>query len=179
MMRSWIFLICALLRTEAFTVQTRRSAHGTAFWHFFKTTTIRSAFPDSDKLTSNDGGSGEFSDFNPFSYQTDKNKKSSGNPNIISLRKTSMQTLTYEMLDSVQDPELLQTMLQDNRDFLLETLEDKEAVLDPDSVYTYNMSRAERYQAYRNTMQERMSTAKNPAVRQVLTALYDFVTSHE
>jgi hypothetical protein len=183
MMRSWMFLVCALLRTEAFSVvQTRRSAHGSASWHSSKTTTTttrRSAFPDGDKLISNDSGSKDFSDFNPFSYQTDKNKKSGGNPNIISLRKTAMQALTYEMLDSVQDPERMQTMLQDNRDFLLETLEDKDAVLDPDSVYTYEMSRAERYQAYRNTMEERMSTAKNPAVQQVLTALYDFVTSHE
>jgi hypothetical protein len=179
----WIFLVCALLRTEAFSVQTqtRRSAHGTAFWHP-SSLTIRSAFPDIDKTASNDGGGNEFSDFNPFSYQTDKNKKSSLDNYAgtqISLRKTTMQALINELLDTVQDPEQMQAILQANRDFLLETIEEKEAVLDSDSVYTFNMSRAERYQAYRNVMQERLSTAKNPAVRQVLTALYDFVTSHE
>jgi hypothetical protein len=177
----WIFLACALLRAEAFSVQTqtRRSAHGTAFRHSSRT--IRSAFPDGDKITGNDGDSNAFSNFNPFSYQTDKNKKSTLDNYAlqISLRKTTMQALINKLLDTVRDPDQLQEILQDNRDFLLETIEEKDAVLDDDSVYTYNMSRAERYEAYRNVMQERMSTAKNPAVKQVLTALYDFVSSHE
>jgi hypothetical protein len=178
----WIFFACTLLRTDAFLVQTqpRRSAcHGTASWHFPKT--MRSAFPGADKTTGNDGDANEFSNFNPFSYQTDKNKKSSMDNYAlqISLRKTTMQALINELLDTVRDPEQLQAILQANRDFLLETIEEKDAVLDSDSVYSFSMSRAERYQAYRNVMEERMSTAKNPAVKQVLTALYDFVTSHE
>jgi hypothetical protein len=176
----WILLACALLRAEAFSVvQTRRSAHGTASLHSSKT--IRSAIPGLDKITGNDGDSNEFSNFNPFSYQTDKNKKSTMDNYAlqISLRKTTMQALINELLDKVRDPEQTQALLQDNRDFLLETIEEKDAVLDEDSVYTFEMSRAERYQAYRKVMQERMSTAKNPAVKQVLTALYDFVTSHE
>jgi hypothetical protein len=182
MTRLWIFLACALLRTEAFSVQTqtRRSAcHGTAFRHSSKT--IRSAFPGTDKTAGNDGDGNEFSNFNPFSYQTDKNKNSSMDNYAlqISLRKTNMQALINELLDTVRDPEQLQAILQANREFLLEPIEEKDAVLDSDSVYTFNMSRAERYQAYRNVMEERMSTAKNPAVKQVLSALYDFVTSHE
>jgi hypothetical protein len=177
----WVVLACALLRTEAFSaVHTRRSAHGTAAFRH-SSQTIRSAFPDGDKITGNNGDSNDFSNFNPFSYQTDKNKKSSMDNYAlqISLRKTTMQALINELLDTVRDPEKLQAILQANQDFLLETIEEKDAVLDDDSVYTFNMSRAERYQAYRNVMEERMSTAKNPAVKQVLTALYDFVTSHE
>jgi hypothetical protein len=151
----WIFLF-ALLRTEAFSVQTRRTVHG---FHSTKQTTNTKLSLFSDDDTKKNPAGGDFSNFNPFSYQTDTNKKSKLDNYAgtqISLRKTDYQALTNELLNMVHD-----------------------AYLDPDSVYTANMSRAERYQAYRTTMEKRLATAKNPSVRQVLTALFDFVMSHE
>jgi hypothetical protein len=174
----WIFLF-ALLRTEAFSVQTRRTVHG---FHSTKQTTNTKLSLFSDDDTKKNPAGGDFSNFNPFSYQTDTNKKSKLDNYAgtqISLRKTDYQALTNELLNMVQDPEQVQVILQANREFLLEPLEDDDAYLDPDSVYTANMSRAERYQAYRTTMEKRLATAKNPSVRQVLTALFDFVMSHE
>lgn len=72
----------------------------------------------------------EFESFNPLKYNASGNSKASFSPNqIISLRKTTMQELTGRMLGSVGDGEAIQQILEEYKDFLLEPLEDLEAVL--------------------------------------------------
>jgi hypothetical protein len=41
------------------------------------------------------------------------------------------------------------------------------------------MSRAERYQAYRTNMEDRLSKAVNPQVKRILETMKDFVLNHE
>jgi len=90
-----------------------------------------------------------------------------------------MQELTNELLNCANDSSQMQEILNSYQDFLLEPLDDDDAVLDPDSIYTADMSRAERYQAYRGSMEERVRSARNPTVRTVLEAMKDFVLSFE
>jgi hypothetical protein len=140
----------------------------------------------------------KFSNFNPFDYKALSHSSSTSNSAYssysaktqISLRKTQMQELVSDLLNVVQENNtnnhddvnaILQEMLTSSKDMLLEPLEDvANAVLDPyDSIYTPNMTRRERYQAYRSSMEERLSTARNPQVRRVLQELKDFVLSFE
>jgi hypothetical protein len=80
---------------------------------------------------------------------------------------------------------MMRSILDENRDFLLEPLERNDAVLDPDSVLyqggaaPISLPRSERYKLYRNELQERIDRARNGASRQVLQALHDFVREHE
>ena len=90
-----------------------------------------------------------------------------------------MQELTNELLNCVDNPSEMQEILKESQDFLLEPLEDDDAVLDPDSIYTTDMSRGERYKAYRASMEERVRSAKNPTVRTVLETMKDFVLSFQ
>jgi hypothetical protein len=46
-------------------------------------------------------------------------------------------------------------------------------------VYTSEMSRAERYQAYRKFMDERLLAATKPQARAVLASMRDFVLRYE
>ena len=89
-----------------------------------------------------------------------------------------MQQVVNELLNVVdQPPEFTRAILEQNTEFLLEPLEDNQAVLDPDSIYTSGMTRNERYDTYEKSMQERLDSAKKPSVKKVLTALKDFVLS--
>ena len=102
----------------------------------------------------------------------------------ISIRKTTMQRLTSELLncgtaDTPENQQRRQDVLAEYQDFLLEPLEDDDAVLDPDSIYTPGMTRAQRYEAYKASMDERVGSARNPQARIVLSAMRDFVLSFE
>ena len=99
--------------------------------------------------------------------------------NQISLRKTQMQELMGNLLNVVGDAQATTALLEESRDLLLEPLEDDEAVLETDSIYKPNMTREERYQTYRQTMQERIQSARNSNVRSVLQSLSDFVLTNE
>jgi hypothetical protein len=133
----------------------------------------------------------KFSNFNPFDYKSShSNSAYSYSGTQISLRKTQMQELVNDLLNVVQEnnkrdessdaARIMQEMLQSSKDMLLEPLEDvANAVLDPDSIYTPTMTRGERYQAYRASMEERLRTARNPQVQRVLQELKDFVLSFE
>jgi hypothetical protein len=145
--------------------------------------------------------------FNPFNYQRspNSNQQQAYNPSSrISLRKSRMQEITNELLQaaaspsasssssfSVRSPDegdgasrIMRSILDENRQFLLEPLESDDAVLDPDSVLyqggaPVSLSRSERYRLYRSELQERIDRARNGASRQVLQALHDFVREHE
>jgi hypothetical protein len=144
--------------------------------------------------------------FNPFNYQRspNSNPQQAYNPTSrISLRKTRMQEITNQLLQAAssasssssstpgRSPDggdgasrMMRSILDENRDFLLEPLESDDAVLDPDSVLyqggaPIRLPRSERYKLYLNELQERIDRARNGASRQVLQALHDFVWEHE
>jgi len=112
---------------------------------------------------------------------------------VISLRRMRMQEITNQLLQAaeealsssptsldVQEPTLkMKSILQEHGDFLLEPLENDDAVLEPDSIYSAAMTREQRYQAYRRSMKERIDKARNQAAKLVLRVLRDFVVSHE
>ena len=87
-----------------------------------------------------------------------------------------MQQIVNELLNVVGQEDETRALLQESADFLLESVEDHDAVLDPISIYT--ISSMNRYNAYEISVEQRLASAKNPAVKQVLTSLRDFVLSH-
>lgn len=123
----------------------------------------------------------EGGNFNPF-----ERKRQSGvtsNPlissSIQSARRLKMSEITSALLRSVASLSEMDRILRANKDFLLEQLEDEDAVLDVDSIYTSDMDRGERFRRYGEVMDERIEGAKNGAVVQVLRKLKDFVLSFE
>lgn len=70
----------------------------------------------------------DLSNFNPLSYKTSK-KRDSTYSTTISLRKARMQELTSELLNAIGDNNETERILLEYQDFLLEPLEDLEAVL--------------------------------------------------
>lgn len=125
----------------------------------------------------NDKSDMDLTGFNPFQYQARGNRAYSMSGTQISLRKTGMQQLIAALLQT--PPENIQNILESHKDFLLEPLEDMDAVLDPDSIYRGDMTRSQRYQAYRVSMQERLAKARDPKAQKVLQAMMDFVLSFE
>lgn len=116
------------------------------------------------------------SNFNPFEYSKNTGKSNASySMNQFSLRKVRMQEIVNKLLDSSDQPETMQSILQQNKEFLLEPLEDDDAVLEPDSIYRAGMGRNERYQTYEESMKERMEKARNEAAKNVLSALMEFV----
>ena len=115
--------------------------------------------------------------FNPFVYQGSVGPINT--KNIISLRSTRMQQITNDLLNAYPDRNQILQILQSHQEFLLEPLEDDMAVQDVDSIYRNCANRTERYRQFAQSMTDRLSKVRDPAVRQVLTALNDFILSHE
>lgn len=160
---------------------------------------LRSLFDDDKEEV----GSVDLQSFNPLNYQAGNVK----NPvfNQISLRKIRMQEMTGELLNAGGDEAMTNEILNRFKDFLLEPLDDPNAVLvsetavvewqsfwtsawfwleclllqESDSIYTPQMSRKERYEAYRTSMDQRIQSSKNGSVRSVLQSMRDFVLSFE
>ena len=68
----------------------------------------------------------EQGNFNPFDYKTagSKSSRSSGSaPPRVDIRSIRMGSLTTDLLNSLGDEAVMRTILEDNRDFLLEPLE--------------------------------------------------------
>jgi hypothetical protein len=81
-----------------------------------------------------DNGSVDFTNFNPFSYTASSSKSTTASSRLeyttrINLRKLRMQELTSTLLDRLGNAMETQQVLKDYRDFLLEPLEDSQAVL--------------------------------------------------
>lgn len=119
--------------------------------------------------------------FNPFDYK--RNKKSSRSVGIASaqvdIRSLRMSSLTNDLLNSLGDETAMRSILEENRDFLLEPLEVEDSVVTSGSIYTPDMSRAERYRAYRKSVDERLESSKNEKAKTVLTAMRDYVLEFE
>jgi hypothetical protein len=90
-----------------------------------------------------------------------------------------MKQITNAMLHVVPDHDKIVTILQDNQDFILEPLDDDMAVQDVDSIYLSCRNRTERYRTFQQSIHQRLTSVQDRAVRQVVTALLDFVLSHE
>jgi hypothetical protein len=129
--------------------------------------------------------------FNPLNYDASKSKSAAASPhrvagksNRISLRATQMEELNRLLLDAGgfsgdRRDEEMRAVLQQYRDFLLEPLEDPDAVLEENSIYSSQMSRAERYQAFRRSLSERIESSKNLKVTTALQAMKNFVLEFE
>ena len=98
-------------------------------------TSISSIFDDdddntNDKSNKEKNGVVDFEKFNPLNYKASKsNSAYSYSGTQISLRKTRMQELTNELLNAAGNESAMNDILQDYKDFLIEPLEDPEAVL--------------------------------------------------
>ena len=103
--------------------------------------------------------------FNPYGNQS----------NRVSLRDQRMQEINQQLLDA--DSKTIQRILLTNKEFLIEPLEDAQAV--GSSMYAGCKTRAERYRVYETTINARIEAAKGNAVRNVLQALKEFVLSQE
>lgn len=119
--------------------------------------------------------------FNPFDYQ--QNKKSSRSvgsaPPRVDLRSLRMSSLTNDLLNSLGDEIEMRSILEENRDFLLDPLEVEDSMASSGSIYTPGMSRAERYRVYRKSVDERLESSKNEKAKAVLMAMRDFVVEFE
>jgi hypothetical protein len=97
----------------------------------------------------------------------------------ILMRKTQMKDLTIEMMSNIDDDEKLQELMENAKDFMLEPLENDNAVLDLDSIYEAGMSRAQRYARYRETAEERISKASRSSLKKLLQSMMDYVLKYE
>ena len=90
-----------------------------------------------------------------------------------------MKDITTDLLMCISDDESVSELLLSNEEFLLEQLNNLDAVLEPDSVMTPDMTRPQRFQRYEEVMQERIDGARAPAAKKALGALKGFVMSRE
>lgn len=95
----------------------------------------------------------------------------------ISPRQMKMKELTTDLLACVSDDDAVSHLLHSNEKFLLEQLNNMDAVLEPESVFTPNMNREERFNMYQQVMNERIKNARAPVAKKALEALRDFVWS--
>jgi hypothetical protein len=98
---------------------------------------------------------------------------------FISMRQTQMQELTTHLMENVNDDEKIQELLEKARSLLLEPLDNDNAALDPESIYSPGMTRAQRYLKYRLTMEARISSASRADLKKMLQAMKDFVLSQQ
>lgn len=90
-----------------------------------------------------------------------------------------MKELTTDLLACLSNEDAVSELLTRNEDFLLDQLNNLDAVLEPDSVYTPDMSREERFARYREVMEDRIENARAPVAKKALGALRDFVLDRE
>lgn len=126
----------------------------------------------------------DFQNFNPLTsnrlnnnFPSSSSKKGAAAATTISLRQLQMKEITSNLLALAggDSKDQIKKLLEENREFLLEPLEESSAVLEADSIYKPNMDRSERYNVYRQSMEERIEKANIASVRQVLISLKDYV----
>lgn len=112
----------------------RDDSSSTRRYSVTSTTLLKGGILDDTEGGDGDGGV-DFANFNPLKYRASGggiNKSSQQ----ISLRQTTMAELTNKLLDTVVgDAVATRSILEEYQDFLLEPLEDQEAVLV--SIYRY------------------------------------------
>ena len=162
-------LVLLSLSAHSFSVAPSRAAFQ---YHLATTTHLCSSTEDNND-------SMDFSNFNPFQYQARSTDVLGMSGTQISLRKTGMQQLVGELLSVYGNDDEMQATIDKYKEFLLEPLEDLEAVLDPESIYINIHTRQERYGAYRTSMEERIATAKDTKAKNVLMAMMKYVLQYE
>ena len=147
-------------------------------------------FPD-DNASSDSNDFGGFNPFRPgskipnrggFGIISDDERRNSSPTTPggrVSPRQMRMKELTTDLLARIPDEEAVSLLLRSNEIFLLEQLTNLDAVLEPDSVFSSDMSREERFIRYQQVMDERIRTARAPAAKKALGALKDFVWSRK
>lgn len=90
-----------------------------------------------------------------------------------------MTSLTDDLLNGLGNQAAVRAILEENRDFLLEPLESEDSVAGSGSIYTPGMTRSERYETYRKSVNKRLESSKNAKATAVLTAMRDFVLEFE
>ena len=141
-----------------------------------------------------DDTSNEFQGFNPFTPGAkiptkggfgvlSDNERKQPPPTTpggqISPRQMKMKEITTELLMCISDDDSVSELLLSHEDFLLDQLNNEDAVLEADSVLSPDMTRSQRFQRYGEVMQERINGARAPAAKKALGALKDFVMSRE
>jgi len=127
--------------------------------------------------------------FNPFEYRrgntgmvssnNNNNSTPSSSSQQSSIRSIRMGSLTNELLNVLGDETSIRRILEESRDFLLEPLEEEAALAGSGSIYTPGMTRFERYQAYRASVNRRLQTSRNGQAKAVLKAMSDYVLQFE
>ena len=120
----------------------------------------------------------EWQGFNPF----DAAKTGVARSNVFSMRKIQMEEILTQLLNCPKDDdndEKIRSILEEHQEFLLEPLDQDDAVLEPDSIYTADMDRSQRYNAYREQMQQRIQKARRPEARRILESMMSFILSFE
>uniref|UniRef100_A0A6U1RZB9 Uncharacterized protein n=1 Tax=Cyclophora tenuis TaxID=216820 RepID=A0A6U1RZB9_CYCTE len=148
----------------------------------------------------------EWQGFNPFqpkgsgSFGSGRTTGSiGGNIGVFNIRKAKMEKIMAELLSRYeadeetaerkegpqvvdnkqkQEEKILATLRQ-HQEFLIEPLENDDAVLDPDSIYAPGMDRTQRYQIYRQEMQKRIDNARYKRAKHILQTMMTFVLSFE
>ena len=82
-------------------------------------------------------------------------------------------------MENINDDEKIQELLEKARSLLLEPLDNDNAALDPESIYSPGMTRAQRYLKYRLTMEARISSASRADLKKMLQAMKDYVLSQQ
>ena len=150
---------------------------------------------DTTSTSSSSDDDNEFQGFNPFTpgakmptkggfgILSDADRKQPNNNQTpggqISPRQMKMKELTTELLLNISDDDMISKLLLTNEEFLLEQLNNLDAVLEPDSVLSPDMTREERFRQYEKVMNERITGARAPVAKKALGVLRDFVLSRE
>lgn len=90
-----------------------------------------------------------------------------------------MQELMGKLINANTENDEIPALLMSNEEFLMEPLEDDDAVMDEDSIYDLGMSREERFERYNKVMQEREEKAVNKKVEVILKIMREFVMSRK
>eukprot|EP01082_Thalassiosira_pseudonana_P002878 g3633.t1 g3633 contig12:2463085-2463747(-) len=154
------------------------------------TTTRLHSSPLFESESASDTTKDDFEGFNPFQPGSKIRTKSGfGIPNEtqptstpggqISPRQMRMKELTTDLLARISSVEAVEELLQENEEFLLDQLNNLDAVLESDSVFTMEMTREERFVRYREVMIERIGSARAPVAKRALTLLMEFVLRRE
>eukprot|EP00591_Stephanopyxis_turris_P003232 CAMPEP_0195510354 /NCGR_PEP_ID=MMETSP0794_2-20130614/3022_1 /TAXON_ID=515487 /ORGANISM="Stephanopyxis turris, Strain CCMP 815" /LENGTH=190 /DNA_ID=CAMNT_0040637761 /DNA_START=55 /DNA_END=627 /DNA_ORIENTATION=+ len=127
---------------------------------------------------SNNEDNNEFEGLNPFERRSVPGTSGLVGSSQISIRQMKMKSVMSDLLRD-DDPLVIREILEQNEDFLMDQINDLNAVLEPESIYHPDMDKQQRFDRYETVMKERVSAASNGRVRNILKAMLDFVLEHD
>ena len=114
-----------------------------------------------------------YTGLNPFS----DNKRPSFSA-LFSRRQKTLQHILSDLIDAAQSDDEMRAILLKHENFLMEQF-DEDTFLEPESIFTSEMDRFERFDRYNAVMAERIIKAQNPKVKKVLKFMANFVSDHD